>query len=430
MPSKPTDLPQIVILGGGFAGLLAAKAFRNSKVQITLIDRRNHHLFQPLLYQVATAALNPSNIAQPIRHILRSQTNIDVLLGEAKSIDASNKQVILADGVVAYDYLIIATGASHAYFGHDDWAKHAPGLKRIEDALEIRRRVLLAFEIAEREVDAERRKAALTFVVVGGGPTGVEMAGALIEISKHVLSSDFRRIDTRESRVILIEAGPRVLSTMPEELSLKAQAQLEKLGVEVKLGTAVTDIDQHGVTLKEERIASRTVVWAAGVAASPLVKTLNTPLDRAGRVIVAPDLSVPDYPDVFIAGDLASIQQNGKLVPGVAPAAMQAGRYAARRIQDKIRGRSTPPFQYHDKGSLATIGRAAAVADLGKLKLSGFLAWLSWLLIHVFFLIGFRNRFFVMAEWAWIYFTYERGARLITGPVENLLQDSKPEEKP
>jgi NADH:ubiquinone reductase (H+-translocating) len=421
----PTPLaqrrPRVVILGGGFGGLEAAKALRRAPVDIVLIDRRNHFLFQPLLYQVATAALNPSNIAAPIRRILRSQKNVEVVLGEAVEIDVAGRRVVLADGMVDYDYLIVATGATHAYFGHDDWATYAPGLKTVEDATAIRCRVLLAYEAAEREQDSQRRRAWLTFVIVGAGPTGVEMAGALAEISRHVLSLDFRRFDTREARTLLIEAGPRVLSSFPESLSAKALEQLQRLGVEVRLSTPVTGIDEHGVQLGDERLDAHTVIWAAGVAASPLAQTLGVPLDRAGRVVVEPDLSIPGHPEVFVLGDLAAHVQEGKPLPGVAPAAMQTGRYAARRILDAIQGRATKPFRYVDKGSLATIGRASAVAEIGRLKLSGFPAWAAWLLIHIFFLIGFRNRFFVLAEWAWIYFTYERGARLITGPVHKLL---------
>jgi NADH dehydrogenase len=421
-PSKRTR-PRIVIIGGGFGGLEAAKALRGAEVDVALIDRRNHHLFQPLLYQVATAALNPSNIAAPIRRILRGQKNLEVVLGEVVAIDATGRRVVLADGWASYDYLIVATGATHAYFGHDDWAPFAPGLKTVEDATEIRRRVLLAYEAAEREHDPTRRRAWLTFVIVGGGPTGVEMAGALAEISRHVLSRDFRHFDTRDARVILVEAGPRVLATFDDSLSKKALDQLERLGVEVQLSRPVTGIDDAGVDLGSERLDAHTVIWAAGVAASPLGRTLGVPLDRAGRVQVESDLSVPGHPEVFIVGDLASHFEDGKDLPGVAPAAMQTGKYAARRILDAIQGRPTKPFHYVDKGSLATIGRASAVAEIGKLKLSGFPAWAAWLLIHIFFLIGFRNRFFVLGEWAWIYFTYERGARLITGPVHRLLDE-------
>jgi len=421
MNGRTTARPRVVILGGGFGGLEAAKALRRVAVDVTLVDRRNHHLFQPLLYQVATAALNPSNIAAPIRRILRSQKNLEVIMGEATAVDVDGRRVVLADGEVPYDYLIVAAGATHAYFGHDEWARHAPGLKTIEDATDIRRRVLLAYEAAEREDDPDRRRAWLTFVIVGAGPTGVEMAGSLAEISRHVLSRDFRRFDTREARTLLVEAGPRVLASFPEDLSAKARAQLERLGVEVRTGTAVTAIDAEGVTLGDEAIPARTVIWAAGVAASPLARTLGAPLDKAGRVLVEPDLSIPGRPEVSVVGDLAALVQDGKPVPGVAPAAMQGGRYAAGKIRDSLRGRPVRPFRYRDKGTLAAIGRASAVGDLGRIHLSGFPAWAAWLLIHIFFLIGFRNRFAVMGEWAWIYFTYERGARLITGPVHDLL---------
>jgi NADH dehydrogenase len=419
--------PRVVILGGGFAGLEGARALRREPVDITLIDRRNHHLFQPLLYQVATAALNPSNIAAPIRRILRRQKNVEVVLGEAVEIDAAGRRLVLADGEVPYDYLIVAAGATHAYFGHDEWAPIAPGLKTIEDATTIRRRVLLAFEAAEREDDPARRRSWMTFVIVGGGPTGVEMAGAFAEIARHVLSRDFRHIDTRDARVLLVEGADRVLTTFPETLSAKARASLEALGVEVKTSKFVNAIDGQGVTFDHERIDSHTVIWAAGVAAAPIGRTLGVPLDRAGRVLVGPDLSIPGHPEVFVVGDLASLVQGGKLVPGVAPAAMQGGRYAARRIRDMIRGRTTKPFRYVDKGSLATIGRAKAVAVIGPIQLSGFVAWAAWLLVHIVFLIGFRNRFLVLGEWAWIYFSYERGARLITGPVHDLLGHSEPD---
>jgi NADH dehydrogenase len=426
MNATPPQRPRVVILGGGFGGLEAAKALRRAPVDVTLVDRRNHHLFQPLLYQVATAALNPSNIAAPIRRVLRGQKNVEVVLAEAVAIDVAGRRVVLADGEVPYDHLIVATGATHAYFGHDDWAAHAPGLKTIEDATVIRRRVLLAYEAAEREDDPSSRKAWLTFVIVGAGPTGVEMAGALVEISRHVLSRDFRRFDTRDARILLVEAGPRVLAAYPEDLSKKALDQLVRLGVEVKLSTAVTAIDGAGVCLGEERVNSHTVIWAAGVAASPLARTLGAPLDHAGRVIVEPDLSIPGHPEVFVVGDLAAVEQDGKLVPGVAQGAMQGGHYAARRIIDGLKGRATKPFRYFDKGMLATIGRASAVGVIGPLHLSGLPAWLTWLLVHILFLIGFRNRFSVLGEWGWIYFTYERGARLITGPVHDLLGHDEP----
>ena len=407
-----------MILGGGFAGLNAARALRREPVEVVLIDRRNHHLFQPLLYQVATAALNPSDIAQPIRKILRTQRNAGVALAEARAIDPARKVVTLADGELPFDFLIVATGATHSYFGHPEWERHAPGLKTLEDALAIRRRVLLAYEAAERETDEARQSAWLTFVVVGGGPTGVELAGALAEIARQGLRDDFRRIDPRRARVILIEAGPRILPGFPERLSHSAVAQLARLGAEVLTGSAVTSIDPEGVTLGERRVAARTVLWAAGVAASPIARSLGVSLDRTGRVPVAPDLSLPGSPNIFVVGDLAALQQDGRPVPGVAPAAIQEGSHAARNIARILRGKPTLPFRYHDKGSLATIGRASAVADFGRLRLSGPIAWLAWLLVHIFFLIGFRNRLRVLFEWVWAYWTYDRGARLITGGSE------------
>ncbi len=419
--------PRVVILGGGFGGLYAARALRRAPVDVVLVDRRNHHLFQPLLYQVATAALNPSDIAYPIRRVLRRQRNASVVLAEARSVDVTGRRVILSDGEIQYDYLIVATGATHSYFGHDDWVRFAPGLKTIEDALGIRRRVLLAFEQAERESDADRRRAWLTFIIVGGGPTGVELAGALAEIARHVLARDFRHIDPRSARVILVEAGPRILATYPPELSEKAVRQLERLGAEVQAGATVTSIDRDGVTLGgnpapraatpsgERRIEAKTVLWAAGVLASPLARSLGVPLDRAGRVLVRPDLSISGAPDVYVIGDLAAVQQDGRPVPGVAPAAIQMGRHAAANIARALRGGPAEPFRYHDEGSLATIGRAAGVADFGRLTLSGYPAWLAWLFVHILFLIGFRNRFLVLFEWAWTYLTYDRGARLITG---------------
>jgi len=408
--------PRVVIVGGGFGGLFAARALKRAPVRITLIDRQNHHLFQPLLYQVATAALNPSDIASPIRRILRNQKNIEVLLGEVNEIDLAQKQVHVTGEWVPFDLLILATGATHSYFGHDEWGAHAPGLKSIEDALEIRRRVLYAFEAAERETDPARREAWLTFVIVGAGPTGVELAGALSEIARHALARDFHRIDPTQARVILLEGTSRVLPVYVESLSTKAQKQLEAMGVEVRTGELVTAIDAEGVNLGEERIEARTVLWAAGVSASPLARSLGVPLDRAGRVLVEPDLTIPGHDDFYVIGDLASLAQDGKLIPGVAPAAMQEAIHTARNIERTVRGQPRLPFRYHDKGSLATIGRAAAVADLGWTKLSGPIAWFAWLFIHIFFLIGFRNRFVVLFSWAWSYLTYDRGARLITAP--------------
>ncbi len=411
----------LVIVGGGFGGLYAAKALRHADVDITLIDRRNHHVFQPLLYQVATAALNPSDIATPIRKILRSQENVRVVLAEVLGVDAPNKKVLLDGGEIPYDTLLLACGATHSYFGRNDWAKIAPGLKSIEDAVEIRKRVLLAYEAAELTADPALRKAWLTFVVVGGGPTGVELAGALKEIGTHALQKDFRKIDPAEARVVLVEGADRVLPPYVPELSAEAERELQALGVEVKKKARVTNIDVDGVQIGDERIDAKTVLWAAGVASSPLAKTLGVPLDRAGRVVVEPDLTVKEYPDIFVIGDMAAAMDEGKPIPGVAGAAVQEGKHTAKNVVRKIEGQPMVPFHYVDKGSLATIGRAAAVADFGKIKLHGFLAWLAWLFIHVLLLIGFRNLFIVVFQWAWTYFTYQRGARLITGDTPTLL---------
>ncbi len=409
-------VPHVVVVGGGFGGLWAARALCDAPVRITLVDRGNHHLFQPLLYQVATAGLSAPNIAAPLRHILRKQKNVTVLLGEVDGIAPGDKQVRLADGrTLDYDHLLLASGATHAYFGHDDWAAHAPGLKTLDDALEIRRRILTAFERAEAEDDAAKREAWLTFAIVGGGPTGVELAGTLAEIARHTLHGEFRRVDPRKARVLLLEAGSRVLSSFPESLSAKARVQLQKLGVEVRTGVPVAEIDGEGVQLGEQRIAARTVLWAAGVAASPLARDLGVPLDRAGRVIVQLDLSVPGHPEIFIAGDLASLQYDGKPVPGVAPAAKQMGRHVAQAIRARLKGRAPTPFRYRDFGNLATIGRMAAVVDLHGFKFSGLLAWWFWLAAHVFFLIGFRNRMVVMIDWAQAYWSYQRSARIILG---------------
>ena len=411
-----TSSPHIVIVGGGFAGLWAARALARAPVRITLLDRGNHHLFQPLLYQVATAGLSAPNIAAPLRHILRRQKNVTVLLGEVAKIALGEKRVQLGDGrALDYDQLLLASGATHAYFGNDDWATHAPGLKTLDDALEIRRRILTAFERAEAEDDPKRRAAWLTFAIVGGGPTGVELAGTLAEIARHTLHGEFRRADPRHARVLLLEAGPRVLSSFPQSLSQKARSQLEKLGVEIRTGVPVEQIDRDGVQLGDERIAARTVLWAAGVAASPLARDLGVPLDRAGRVLVMPDLSVPGHPDIFVAGDLASIQHDGQSVPGVAPAAKQMGRHVARAIRARLQGHATASFRYRDFGNLATIGRMAAVVDLHGFKLSGLLAWWFWLAAHVFFLIGFRNRMVVLIDWAQAYWSYQRSARIILG---------------
>jgi NADH dehydrogenase len=405
--------PHVVIVGGGFGGLCAARALRGAPVQATLLDRRNHHVFQPLLYQVATGGLSAPEIAAPLRSILRHQRNVTVLMGEVVSVDAERRRVVLADGEVAYDYLILATGAAHSYFGHDAWARHAPGLKSIEDALEIRRRLFVAFEKAERETKADARTAWLTFVVVGAGPTGVELAGTLAEIARHTLARDFRRIDPALARVVLLEGTDRVLPPYPPELSEKARRQLEGLGVEVRDRALVTDVDEQGVCIGPERISSRTVLWAAGVAASSLGRTLGVPVDRAGRVKIESDLTLPGRREVFVVGDLAALDQEGRPVPGVAPAAMQMGRHAARNVRRAIEGQPLVPFRYIDKGSLATIGRRAGVADFGRVRLWGLPAWLAWLGIHIFFLIGFRNRLVVLMDWAWAYLSYQRSARLI-----------------
>jgi NADH dehydrogenase len=409
-------LPRVVIVGAGFGGLTAARELRRAPVEVTVVDRRNHHLFQPLLYQVATAALSPGDIAYPIRSILRRQGNADVLLADVASVDTAKREVTLTDGRLAYDFLILAAGARHAYFGHDDWEKRAPGLKSLEDALDIRRKILLAFEKAEREQDPEKRKTLLTFVLVGGGPTGAELAGAIGEISRQVLSSDFRAIDPREARILLLEAGPRLLPAFPPDLSAKAASALGKLGVEIRTGAAVTAIGEGFVEAGSERIRAETILWTAGVAASPLGRLLGVPVDKAGRVLVEPDLSIPGHPEVFVIGDLASLRDaSGRPLPGVAQVAIQQGRHAARNIEAAVRGGNVSAFRYRDPGNLAVLGRAAAIADLPGVKLSGFPAWLVWCFIHILYLIGFRNRFIVLFEWAWAYLTWQRGARLITG---------------
>jgi len=418
-PATPQHVaagPQVVIVGGGFGGLQAAKAFRDEPVRVTLVDRRNHHLFQPLLYQVATAVLSPADIAQPIRSILRNQPNVEVVLGDVEAIDTAAREVVLTDGRLPYDYLILAAGATDAYFGHDEWEPLAPGLKSLEEALDIRRRILLSFEEAERERDPERRKALMTFVIVGGGPTGVEMAGAIAEIAHYTLKRDFRQIDTSDARVILVEAGPRVLATFPERLSRAALDELKGLGVEVRLDQAVTGVAPGKVTIGDETIAAETVVWAAGVRASPLGKSLGVELDRAGRVLVNRDLTIPGHPDVFVIGDMASLKdERGRPLPGVAQVAMQQGSWAAANIRRAIAGDPLQPFHYRDLGNLATIGRNAAVADIRGLPLSGFIAWLVWAGVHIMNLVGFRNRILVGLQWLWGYLPFSRGARLITG---------------
>jgi NADH dehydrogenase len=406
----------VVIIGGGFGGLAAAKALRGSEVRVTLLDRRNHHLFQPLLYQVATATLSPGDIASPIRWILRHVRNERVLLGEASRIDVIRRRIDLADGgAIDYDYLMVATGATHAYFGHPEWAEHAQGLKTLEDALEIRRRILLAFERAEREEHAARQRELLTFVVVGGGPTGVELAGTLAEIAQQTLRDEFRAIDTTRARIVLVEAGGTILPAFPAKLREAARAALVRLGVEVRENVAVTHVDAHGVLAGSERLDAGTVLWAAGVAASPLVATLGAPVDRAGRALVQADLSLPGHPEVFVIGDAAAfLHQGGVALPGVAQVAIQQAVHAARNILRLSAGRPTTHFTFHDKGSMAIVGRGAAIADLGRVHLSGFPAWLAWLFLHIFMLIGFRNRLVVLLQWAVAYVTYQRSIRLIT----------------
>jgi NADH dehydrogenase len=411
------SLPHVVILGGGFGGLYAARALKREPVEVTVVDRHNHHLFQPLLYQVAMAALSPGDIASPIRWILRKQRNVYVFLGDVRRIDAAARRVLLEDGSeIPYDFLIVATGTTHAYFGHDEWRELAPGLKTLDDALEIRRRVLLAFERAEREADVARRRALLTFVVIGGGPTGVEMAGALAEIAKKSLARDFRHIDPRSSRIVLVEAGQTVLAAFPESLRAAAQRDLERLGVELRFGSPVTAVQRGRVEIGGEWLHAETVIWAAGVAASPLGATLGVPLDRAGRVLVTPELCIPGHADIFVVGDLAALNgADGKPLPGVAQVAIQMGQHAVRNILRAIEHQPLRPFVYKDLGNMATIGRASAVADLGRVRLTGYVAWLAWLFVHLLNLIGFRNRLVVMVQWAWAYFSYQRAVRLITG---------------
>jgi NADH dehydrogenase len=419
---------RVVIVGGGFGGLSAARALRRSAAQITIVDRRNHHLFQPLLYQVATAALSPGEIAYPIRAIVRRYPNVRVELAEALAVDPQARELVLTDCRIPYDFLILAAGATNSYFGHREWEPNAPGLKSLEEALEIRRRILLAFEKAEREGDPARRQELLTFVIVGGGPTGVELAGAIAEISRQVMVSDFRTIDPRQARIVLIEAGPRILPSFPEDLAAKAVAALRARQVEVRTSAPVSAIEREAVTAGADRIVAQTIIWAAGVSASPIARSLGVPLNRGGQVLVGPDLAVPGYPEIFVIGDLAALKDDqGKPIPGLAPAAIQMGRHAARNIRLASEGRPYEKFHYRDKGNLATIGRAAAIADLGWIKVDGFVAWVLWMAVHIFFLIGFRNRFIVMFEWAWAYFASQRGARLITG---DLFRDRAPAAPP
>lgn len=414
--SSTETTPHVVIVGGGFAGLSAARALRGRPVRVTLLDRRNHHLFQPLLYQVATATLSPGDVAAPIRWILRKARNVRVLLADVARVDVTSRTLTFADGgQLDYDYLIVGTGASHAYFGHPEWEAHAPGLKTLEDALEVRRRVLVAFERAERETDPDRRRQLLTFVLVGGGPTGVELAGTLAEIAHQTLRDEFRAVDTADATIMLIEAGPTILPTFPPRLRERARQALRRLGVEVREQARVTGIDAAGVMLGAEPIMAETVVWAAGVAASPLVATMGVPLDRAGRAIVEPDLSIAGHPEVFVVGDAAAaVRQDGQPLPGVAQAAVQGARHAVRSILRRMRGQPAKPFVYRDKGSLAVVGRGAAIADLGWVRFSGVLAWFAWLFLHIVELIGFRNRLIVLVQWAGAYVTYQRSVRLIT----------------
>lgn len=410
--------PKVVIIGGGFAGIAAARVFKRADVDVALVDRNNHHVFQPLLYQVATATLAPSDIAVPIRWILRKEENVRVLMGEVTAIDVAARTVTIDDGanVEPYDFLIVASGARHAYFGHDEWEPLAPGLKSLDDALTIRNRFLRAFEAAESCNDPAEREALQTIVIVGGGPTGVELAGLMATISRDVLHDDFRSIDTRKTRVLLLEGGPRILPAFPEPLSAEALHDVEELGIDVRLNSIVTKIDEGAVYVGAERIPTRTVFWAAGNAASPLGRMLGVGVDRAGRVAVEPDLSIPGHPEVFVVGDLAAVKRDtGALVPGVAPAANQEGTWAAKNVLRTIRNQERTPFRYFNKGDLATIGRHRAIADFGVVDFTGVPAWLLWLFVHIMYLVGFRNRVTVLIQWAWAYFAYQRGSRLIVG---------------
>jgi NADH dehydrogenase len=427
-----TERKRVVIVGAGFGGLAAAKTLDNAPLEITVVDRRNYHLFQPLLYQVATAGLSPADIAWPIRSILHEQKNLVVLMDEVDGVDTARREVVCTGRRLPYDYLILATGARHAYFGHDDWEPYAPGLKQIDDATSIRRRVLLAFERAEAADDPAEQERLLTFVVIGAGPTGVEMAGSLAELAHRALARDFRHINPRRARILLVEAGPKVLATFPEELSDYSCRVLGKLGVEVRLGGRVTECDEQGVKIGEERIGAGSVVWAAGVRASRAAKWLNAEADRAGRVKVAPDLSVPGHPGVFVIGDTALVLDGeGKPVPGIAPAAKQQGRYVARLIRSRLEGKELGPFRYDHQGNLATIGRHAAVIDFGRVRLKGWIAWWVWGIAHIYFLIGVRSPLMVALQWLWSYLTFGKGARLITGaadPIRDLPPNSRPED--
>jgi len=412
--SEKNPKPKVLIVGGGFGGISAAHGLAKVPVEVTLVDRNNYHLFQPLLYQVATAALSPGDIAEAIRSILRKQKNIEVLMAEVQDIDLHAKEVKIRDRSLNYDYLILAPGARYNYFSHPEWESIAPGLKTIEDALAIRRKILLSFERAELEEDPKRREALMNFVVIGGGPTGVEMAGSIAELAHRGMARDFRNIDPKRARILLIEAGPRILTSFPETLAAKAESELLRLGVELKTNSPVEKIDTEGVWIKGELLPSPTVLWAAGVTASPLLSLLPTPKDRMGRALVNEDLALPEHPEVFVIGDAAALKQGEQFLPGLAPVALQEGRYAAIRIKHLLQGKETPAFHYFDKGQLATVGRAFAVAEIRHWRMSGFFAWLAWLFVHIFFLIGMRNRVLVFVQWAWAYFTYERGARMIT----------------
>ena len=414
----PSKRPRVVVIGGGFGGMEAVKKFKGEAVDVTLIDRSNHHLFQPLLYQVATAGLTPANIARPLREVFRHQQNVEVVLSEARRIDVEARHVVTEDLVIPYDFLIVATGSRHSYFGHDEWEKFAPGLKNLADAVEIRKRLLTAFEIAEKAVDQSERDAAMTFVIVGGGPTGCEMAGAITEIARHTMTRDFRHIDSAKAKVMIIEGGPRILGGFPEVLSNSGRKQLQQIGVEIHEGVTVTNVTPNGVEIKGGQfVQARTVVWAAGNAASPLGKTLGAPTDKAGRVVVNEDLTIPGHPEVQVIGDLANFSyQTGKPLPGVSPPAMQEGRHAADNILETLAGGQPMNFTYWDKGNLATIGRNRAVADLPyHLRFGGFFAWFLWAGVHIFYLVGYRSRLAVMGEWIWNYITFYRGSRLITG---------------
>jgi NADH dehydrogenase len=415
MENADRPLPRVVIIGAGFGGLEAAKRLAGEPVYVIVIDRTNYHLFQPLLYQVATAALSPADIAAPIRGILGKKKNMEVILAEVKSIDTAGRTVQIAERAIPYDYLIVATGARHSYFGHEEWEMLAPGLKSLEDAVEIRRRILLAFEFAEKTTDPEARAAAMNFVVIGGGPTGVEMAGAIAEIARETLAKDFRHIDPSAARVILVEGDKRVLSAYPEDLSASALKQLQELGVEVMTGVRATNLTENGLEVAGKFIPCRVKIWAAGNAASAVGKTLGVPVDKVGRVIVQPDLTIPGHPEVQVIGDLANfVAKDGKLLPGVSPVAIQQGRHAARNVLQMIEGAKAQPFYYWDKGSMATIGRNRAVADLNFVHFSGLPAWIAWLFVHILYLVGFRNRLAVLFQWAWAYLTFNKGARLIT----------------